>query len=105
MGAPAALLYLRLVFGYIASQSQLPPAHSHWLSWSSNAALVLFFVVQLLSARYVQRLLKARSSFPGIALQYVGVLLLCGLLSICGAVLLEAFGYNFFLRVRHARNS
>jgi len=64
---------------------------------------VLFFAVQLICARYVQRLLKPRASVPGRALQYVGVLLLCTLLSIVGAVLFEAFGYTLFLHVRNGR--
>lgn len=104
IGAPAAFLYLRLVFAYMASQGQVSSREIVWLSVASNVALGLFFVVQVVAARYVQRLLKPRASWPGIALQYVGVLLLCGLLSVTGAVLLEGFGYYFFLRVRTARS-
>ena len=103
IGAPAALLYLRLVFAYTSSQGQVTAGQVVWFSWASNIALALFFVVQLIAARYVQRLLKPRTSIPAIALQYVAVLLLCGLLSVVGAVLLEGFGYYLFLRVRTAR--
>lgn len=101
IGAPAIILYLRVVIAYVASESQPPLVHSSSLSWLSNALLALFFPVQLICARYVQSLLRARSSLPASILQYVAVLLLCGLLSVTGAVLLEAFGYNFFLRVRN----
>ena len=103
MGVPAAFLYLRLVFGYVASESRLSRHQLDWLSWLSNVALAVFFVVQLICARYVQRLLRPRTSFPGVALQYVAVLLLCTLLSVAGAVLIEGFGYTFFLHVRNAR--
>lgn len=103
IGAPAGLLYLRLIFAYTASQGQLTANQVVWLSWASNIALALFFVVQLIAARYVQRLLKPRISPLALALQYVAVLLLCGLLSLIGAVLLEGFGYYLFLRVRTAR--
>ncbi len=105
IGAPAAILYLRLVFGYVASESRLSSSQLDWLSWLSNIALGFFFVVQLICAWYVQRLLKPRASGPGRALQYMGVLLLCTLLSIAGAVLVEAFGYTFFLHVRNGRAS
>jgi hypothetical protein len=87
----------------MASESQLQRAHLQWLSWSSNIALALFFLLQLFSARYIQRLLKPRTTVSGVALQYLAVLLLCGLLSVTGAVLLEAFGYTFFLRLRNAQ--
>ena len=103
MAAPAALLYLRLVFGYIASEGSVSRNQLGWLTVLSNVALALFFVVQLICARRIQRLLKPRLTLPGIALQYVAVLLLCVLISVTGAVLLEGFGYNFFLRVRNAR--
>ncbi len=103
VGAPAGILYSRLVFGYVASESRVSSSQIQWLSWLSNIALVLFFVVQLICARYVQRLLKTRATLPGRALQYVGVLLLCTLLSMAGTVLLEVFGYTLFLRVRNAR--
>lgn len=103
IGAPAAILYLRLVFEYMASESRLSRGQLEWLSWLSNITLGLFFVVQFICARYVQRLLKARATLPGRALQYLGVLLLCTLLSVTGAVLLEGFGYTFFLRVRSGR--
>lgn len=102
IGAPAALLYLRLVFGYVVSEGELQHGRTQWLSWASNAALALFVLALPLSAAYVQRLLKQRTTLPAIVLQYVAVLLLCGLLSLSGAVLLEAFGYNFFLRARLA---
>lgn len=104
IGAPAALLYLRVVFGYVTSESQVPRTQLQWLSWSSNIVLALFFIIQTISARYVQRLLKPRISRAAIALQYVAVLLLCTLLSVTGAVLLEGFGYTFFLHVRNARH-
>lgn len=103
MGAPAGLLYLRLVLGYVAIESRVSRLQSGWLTWLSNIALIVFFVVQLVSARYIQHLLKPRVTAAGMALQYVAVLLLCILLSVTGAVLLEGFGYTFFLHMRDSR--
>ncbi len=103
IGTPAALLYLRLVLGYVGSEAQLTAAGSERLIWASNLTLVLFFLAQPIAARYVQRLLKPAATVPRRALQYLGVLLLCVLLSVTGAVLLEAFGYAFFLRMKHSR--
>ena len=102
IASPAGLLYLRLVLEQISSQGQLARTQVTWLTWASNGTLALFFVAQLICARYVQRLLKPSITFFGSALQYSAVLLLCLLFSVCGAVLLEAFGYYFFLRVRSA---
>ncbi len=99
IGTPAAFLYLRVVFEYAAGGSHLTSAPCKGLLWTSNLSLVFFFIAQLICARYVQRLLKPPVTWPGRALQYVAVLLLCALFSITGAVLLEAFGYAFLLRV------
>lgn len=102
VGVPAALLYFRVVLKYIESASRLTSTQLNWLSLSSDIALVLFLVVELLCARYVQRLLKPAATNIGFAVQYLGVFALCFLLSIIGAVLLEGFGYMFFLRIRTA---
>lgn len=62
------------------------------------AALLAFFLVQLVCARYMQRLLRPRQTKTGKTLQYGAVLLLALFFSLTGAVMLEAFGLNLFLR-------
>ncbi len=103
IGVPGAFLYLRLVFEYAAAEGRFTSAPSGGLLWAGNVALGGFFVAQLISARYVQGMFKRPATWPGNALQYVGVLLLCGLFSATGAVLLEAFGYALLLRVKGSR--
>jgi hypothetical protein len=95
---PAALLYLRLVLGLAASDSRVDPLASARLNRWSLAALGLFFIAQLLCARYLQRLLPAKPSHFSNALQYTLALALGILFSLTGAVMLEAFGLNLFLR-------
>jgi hypothetical protein len=65
--------------------------------------LVLFFLAQLICVRYIQRLLRPLQTGVGKSLQYGAVFLLCVFLSLTGAILLEAFGFNFFLRVGGVR--
>ena len=100
---PAGLLYLRLVLGLAAIDHRVTPAQSVGLNRASFCALILFFLVQLLCARYVQRLLKLRLTVLGRVLQYGAVLLLCIFFSLTGAIMLEAFGFNVFLRVAGMR--
>ena len=95
---PAGLLYLRLVLGLAASDSRVGPQQSFWLVRWSNLALILFFLAQVLCARHVQNLLSPRESWVGKMAQYVAVLAMCMLLSLTGAIILEAFGLNAFLR-------
>ena len=87
LAIPTGLLYLRVVFEYI-----------RLLYWS-DAALGLFFVAQLIAARYLQRFFRPAVTKLGGALQYAGAVLLGLFCSVTGAVMLEGFGYNFFLRV------
>ena len=96
---PAGILYLRLVLGLAATDTRVTSAQSTWLNRASILALVVFFAVQLICARYIQRLLKLRQTAVGKLLQYGAVLLLCIFFSLTGAIILEAFGFNFFLRV------
>ncbi len=98
MCLPAGLLYTRLVLGLAATDSRVGPQQSLWLARSSIMALVLFFVLQVVCARYVQNLLPARQSMVGKAGQYSAVLALCILFSLTGAIVLEAVGLNVFLR-------
>lgn len=93
------MLYLRLVLGFAAADTRVTSAQSTWLNRASIMALIVFFAVQLICARYIQRLLKLRQTAIGKFLQYVAVLLLCIFFSLTGAMMLEAFGFNFFLRV------
>jgi hypothetical protein len=86
LAIPTGLLYLHVVFEYLR------------LAYYSEAVLGLFFVVQLIAARYLQRLFQPAASKLGRALQYGGAVLLGLFCSVTGAVMLEGFGYNFFLR-------
>jgi hypothetical protein len=97
---PAALLYLRVVLGVTATGTRVTPAQAQALNRWSTVALGLFFAAQLVCARYIQRLfLPQRGGRVKNALQYAGVLVLCVLFSVTGAIMLEAFGWNVFLRV------
>ena len=96
---PAGLLYIRLVLGLAATDTRVMPTQSIWLNRASICALILFFLAQLVCALYVQRLLKLRQTAIGRVLQYGAVLLLCVFFSLTGAIMLEAFGFNVFLRV------
>ena len=98
---PAALLYIRLVLALAAGSSHATQAQSAALNGWSLAVLLVFFAVQLVCSRYVQRLFPIPRSRFKEGLQYVGVLLLCLLFSLTGAILLEAFGWNLFLRTAH----
>ncbi len=100
---PAALLYLRLVFAIAAADIRVETHQATWLSRWSIVALFCFFVVQLICARYVQRLLAPGQTRVRDALQYGGVLVMCVLFSLTGAVMLEAFGLNVFLRTAGIR--
>jgi len=95
---PTGILYLRLVLGLAATGTRVTPAQSAWLNRGSIFALTVFFAVQLICARYIQRLLKLRQTAMGSFLQYAAVVLLCIFLSLTGTIILEAFGFNFFLR-------
>ncbi len=100
---PAALLFLRILFGVIATDRRVTPEQSDQLVVIANIALGFFFAAQLLCALYVQRLVPPRQTRRGRALQYAGVLVLCLLFSVTGAVILEAFGLNLFLRTAGVR--
>ena len=95
---PAGLLFLRLLFGVAATDTRITPRQSAWFGGLSYVALALFFLAQLICARYLQRLLRPRSSLPGKSLQYVLVLLMGLVFSLTGAIMLESFGLNLFLR-------
>lgn len=96
---PAGLLYLRLVLGLAASDSRVGPEQSLWLARSSSVSLIAFLAVQVICTRYIQKLLRPSQSRTGRAVQYAAVLFTCTLLSLTGAIVLEAFGLNVFLRV------
>lgn len=102
-GVPAGFLYLRLVFGYVALTDHRTLAPSTSFIWAANLSLLLFFIAQLISAWYLQRLLKRPVTLAGYFLQYVAVLIGCLLVSVTAAVLLEAFGYEFVLRMRTSK--
>lgn len=92
---PAGVLYLRIVATFAAEES-----HSTWLFYLGTGLLFLFFVVQLLAARYLQTLLPPRQNPWRQALEFAGVFLMGLLFSVTGAVMLEAFGYSLFIHLR-----
>ena len=96
--APAAFLFLRIVLALTAADNRVTTRQAHWLSNFSYVALVLFFLAQAASAGYLQRLLAPSRSFFGRLLQYCLALVFGLLFSIAGAIMLEAFGLNVFLR-------
>lgn len=99
LAIPTGLLYLRVIFAVAASaQPMSAPGYLRFL-YCSEAALGLFFVAQLIAARYMQRLFKPATTKLGAALQYGGAVLFGLFCSVTGAVMLEGFGYNLFLRV------
>lgn len=103
MFVPPALLYLRLVLGIAAADSRVGPQQSLWLGRSSLAALIVFFVVQLLCARYLQRMFTPNWNTAKNVLLYFAFLIFCVLFSLTAAVTLEAFGLNLFLRTAGLR--
>jgi hypothetical protein len=100
---PAGLLYLRLIFGLAATDSRVLPEQAQWFEKLSLLSLVLYFAAQLACARYLQLLLPRRLTALGNTLQYLGVLAFCVLFSLTGAITLEAFGFNVFLRAAGGR--
>ena len=95
---PAALLFLRILFGVIATDRRVTPEQSAHLALIADIALVIFFIAQVLRAAYVQRLAPRRPTRVGRLFQYAAVLVMCVFFSLTGAVMLEAFGLNLFLR-------
>ncbi len=95
---PAALLYLRLLLGILATSSRVTAVQAARLTLLSNVTLAIFFASQLISARYQQKMLKARATTIGKTLQYAAVLLMGLIFSVTGAIMLEAFGFAVFLR-------
>lgn len=96
---PAFVLFLKMVCGIAGSAQRVTASQLRWLSLSSYTILALFLLLQIVCARYVQRLLPPASSRIAEAAQYAGVLLVCLFISYCGAVSCEAFGYVVFLRL------
>jgi hypothetical protein len=101
--SPAIVLYARIVLAIAASRAGVTRREYAGLIDASYAALVIFFLLELFAARYVQRLLRPARTRLGGAVQYVGTFITCVLCSVSGAIALEAFGYNLFVRVLEAR--
>ncbi len=99
MCVPAALLYLRLVLGLAATDTRVTPEQAQWLEKLSLVALLLFFAAQIVSARFLQEFLMPKSAGWKNILQYAGMLIFGLLFSLAGAVTLEGFGMDVFLRV------
>lgn len=95
---PALILFLVLALRVINRLGRAHPSAS-----SSYVLLAVFLVTELVSARYVQRLLPAADSRLRDALNYLGVLALCLFTSYCAAVVCEAFGYEVLLRLSQPR--
>jgi len=96
---PAALLYVRLVLGLTAGETTISRAQANALNRWATVAWVAFLLAQLIAARYVQRKFLKPASRVRDGLHFVGVFLVCVLFSLTGAIVLEAFGWNVFLRV------
>ena len=99
LGIPALLLYLRIVLAIAANRAGGDEEARVWLMRASYLSLGVFVVVQLVCARYVQRLVRPVKTRVARTLQYAGVLALCVFLSISGAIACESFGYAVFLRL------
>lgn len=102
MGLPAAMLYLRILLGTLVGYSRgITGIEIGRLTFLSNLTLGAFVVIQVLCARYIQRLVPPRNTDFGRFVQYLAVLALCVLLSVTGAVVFEAFGVTLLLRTGH----
>jgi hypothetical protein len=95
---PPALLFLRLVCGMVASDGRFPAAQRGVLGAAAIAFLALFVAAELWAAYDLQRLLPARGNLIWRILQYVLLLVFCLAMSLIGATILEAFGYNLLVR-------
>ena len=100
IGLPALLLYLRVVFEIVGASPLVGHSQATWLHRGSYLLVGLFFALEFLCARYLQRLLRPASTRLGNTAQYAGLFVLCLLFSVTGAIVCEAFGYNFILRVK-----
>lgn len=96
---PGFILFLKIVFSIVETGSAISSRQIAWLHGGSYAVLAVFFLLEIVCARYVQPLLPAARTRLMNAAQYAGVLLLCLFTSYCGAVTCEALGYEVFLRV------
>jgi hypothetical protein len=99
---PAFLLYLRLVASVAYDRTTPESAARGPLLHAQTILLIAFVIVQILSAIPMAKLFgAARNQFVRV-LQYLGALAFGTFFSICAAVLLQAFGYQFLLRVKGA---
>ena len=96
--APAAVLYLRLVIEVVAEHGHVSSGVARTLGTTSVVILVLFCCVQLVCAAYLQRLIKPGTTALTKAFRFTGALLIGLLISITGAIMLEAFGINVLIR-------
>jgi hypothetical protein len=100
---PVGLLYLRLVLGLAATEARVEPQQAGRLNQLSTVVLYVFYGAQCICAWYVQQKTTRPGPLVKRAAAYVTVLLVCVFCSITGAVMLEAFGLNVFLRLAGVR--
>lgn len=103
-GFPALFFYLRIVFATIPAISPVSASEKIWLFRASNVALILSIPVLLICANYVRSELKPARTKLGSSLQFVAVLLVCSLCAVAGALMLEAIGFNLFVRAMRVRH-
>jgi hypothetical protein len=95
---PAFVLFLEFASSVVQRLGRGHPAPT-----TPHILLGVFFALELLCARYVQRSLWPPRQGWHDAAQYLGVLALCLFTSYCGAVVCEAFGYEVLLRLSQPR--
>ncbi len=99
IGLPAALLYFRILLSAVGNYTQpITATQIGRLAFMSNLVLAAFCLVQILCARYIQRLVPPSQTALGRSFQYAAVLLMCIFFSVTGAIVLESFGYIFLMR-------
>jgi hypothetical protein len=103
LSLPALILYGRVVIAEAASAASRNGAPSRWLARGSYAVLAIFWITQIISARYVQHLLRPARTKLRDALQYLGVFVMCLFFSFSGAIACEAFGYAVLWRFSPGR--
>jgi uncharacterized membrane protein len=97
LGIPSLILFFSLTAVFAASETQVTPHQFRGLILASRIFSAIFFVVQLLCARYVQKLLKVQTSKIKGVLQYLAVLVLCLFISVTASIACQSFGYRVYL--------
>lgn len=100
---PAFVLFLKFAFSVSDRGPGITAEQAVWMHRMSTVILAVFILLEIVSARYVQRLLRPAPTRVRDAAQYLAVLALCLFSCYCGAVICEAFGYEVLLRIAQPR--